>query len=133
MIRRGFWLLVGAAGGIVGYRRASALSRRAAEALGARPKRPGPVSGGTVSGGTVTRGTGTRGTVKRGTVKRRWARETIRFTRDVREGMDLYLTRHPGSGPSNLGAESRRTQAPAFIEASTGTSGGQRLPRKDNH
>jgi hypothetical protein len=54
MIRRGFWLLVGASAGIMGYRRLERLSRRGV------------------------------------------ARETIRFTRDVREGMDLYMARHPG-------------------------------------
>ena len=27
-------------------------------------------------------------------MQRHWARETIRFTRDVREGMDLYFARH---------------------------------------
>ena len=70
MIRRGFWVLAGAAGGIMGYRRASALSRQVSQALGARPKKPDAV-------------------------KRHWTRETIRFTRDVREGMDLYLARPP--------------------------------------
>jgi hypothetical protein len=68
MIRRGFWLLAGAAGGIIGYRRVSSLSRGVSETLGARPKKPGAV-------------------------KRHWAREAIRFTRDVREGMDLYSVR----------------------------------------
>lgn len=53
MIRRGFWLTVGAVAGIMGYRRVVSAK------------------------------------------KRRWVRETIRFTRDVREGMDLYMTRHP--------------------------------------
>ncbi len=52
MIRRGFWLLAGAAAGVMGYRRLEQLTRR------------------------------------------NWARETIRFTRDVREGMDLYMARH---------------------------------------
>jgi hypothetical protein len=54
MIRRGFWLVVGIVGGIMGYRRVERIARRS------------------------------------------WARETIRFTRDVREGMDLYMARHPG-------------------------------------
>jgi hypothetical protein len=59
MIRRGFWLAVGAAGGIVAYRRVARVANRA------------------------------------------WARETIRFTRDVRTGMDLYMSRHPGRlGPT---------------------------------
>jgi hypothetical protein len=72
MIRRGFWLLVGAAGGITGYRRIASLGRRAS-------------------------GTG-------------WARETIRFTRDVREGMDLYMARHPGRPGLTLGANTDHTE-----------------------
>jgi hypothetical protein len=65
MIRRGFWLTVGAVGGIMGYRRVASLGRRA-------------------SG-------------------RGWARESIRFTRDVREGMELYMARHPGRPGPTLG------------------------------
>ena len=89
MIRRGFWLLAGAAGGIIGYRRASSLTRKVSATLGARPERPGAV-------------------------KRRWGRETIRFTRDVREGMDLYTVRHRAQGSPTLGegARSRRPPAP---------------------
>jgi hypothetical protein len=79
MIRRGFWLLAGAAGGIMGYRRVSSLSRQVSETLGARPKTPGAV-------------------------KRHWARESIRFTRDVREGMDLYLSRHAAPARPTLSA-----------------------------
>jgi hypothetical protein len=77
MIRRGFWLIVGAAGGIMGYRRVVSLGRRASGTLGA----------------------GRQHARKRG-----WARETIRFTRDVREGMDLYTARHPGRPGPTLGA-----------------------------
>jgi hypothetical protein len=80
MIRRGFWLLAGAAGGIIGYRRASSLTRQVSETLGTRPKRPGVVK------------------------RRHWARETIRFTRDVREGMDLYMSRHPAPTRPTLSA-----------------------------
>ena len=81
MIRRGFWLLAGAAGGIMGYRRVSSLSRQVSETLGARQKQPG--------------------SAKRRSAKRHWARETVRFTRDVREGMDLYLSRQgPRQGPT---------------------------------
>ena len=79
MIRRGFWVVAGAAGGIMGYRRASALSRQVSQALGARPKKPGAA-------------------------KRHWARETIRFTRDVREGMDLYSVRQEARGKPTLGS-----------------------------
>jgi hypothetical protein len=82
VIRRGFWLLAGAAGGIMGYRRVSSLSRQVSETLGARPKRPGAV-------------------------KRHWARETIRFTRDVREGMDLYFDRQQARSAHTLGASAR--------------------------
>ena len=118
MIRRGFWLVVGAAGGIMGYRRVSSLSRQVSETLGARPKRPGAV-------------------------KRHWAREAIRFTRDVREGMDLYLSRHPGGERSNLGAGPQRSPAPPFVEAPSRMRGREGLPsvqhrdahqnEKDNH
>ncbi len=41
MIRRGFWLLVGATGGIMGYRRVTALGRQ----LSRRPGQPGPLGG----------------------------------------------------------------------------------------
>jgi hypothetical protein len=78
VIRRGFWLVLGAAGGIAGYRRASAATRQLAETLGARPGKPGAV-------------------------KRHWARETIRFTRDVREGMDLYYVRQASAKAPSLG------------------------------
>jgi hypothetical protein len=55
MIRRAFWLGAGAAAGIMGYRRVSALGRR----LDPRKQRHA-------------------------------VRDTIRFARDVREGMDIY-------------------------------------------
>lgn len=85
MIRRGFWVAVGAAGGILGYRRVSQLGRQVSEALGGRAGRPG-------------------------TARRHWARETIRFTRDVREGMELYSARRNGGEHPTLdhSAESRR-------------------------
>jgi hypothetical protein len=100
MIRRGFWLVVGAAGGIMGYRRASSLSRQVSERLGAQPRKPGAVNQGKP---------GAANQKKPGAVKRHWARETIRFTRDVREGMDLYSARHPREERSSLGRESRRS------------------------
>jgi hypothetical protein len=100
MIRRGFWLIVGAAGGIMGYRRASSLGRQVSERLGARPRKPGTAN---------PKKHGTANPKKPGAVKRHWARETIRFTRDVREGMDLYSARHPREERSSLGRESRRS------------------------
>jgi hypothetical protein len=62
MIRRGFWLTVGAVGGIMAYRRVAHVTQKGL------------------------------------------ARETIRFTRDVRDGMDLYIARHPGESGPTLGA-----------------------------
>ena len=93
MIRRGFWLVVGAAGGIMGYRRASALGRRVSETLGTRPQR--------------------KGTQRPGAKRRHWARETLRFTRDVRQGMDLYSARQQARSAPTLGAgaDSRRSYA----------------------
>jgi len=79
MIRRGFWLLAGAAGGIMGYRRVSSLTRQVSETLGARSQR------------------------QQAAVRRHWAREAIRFTRDVREGMELYSARHPRASRPTLG------------------------------
>jgi hypothetical protein len=79
VIRRGFWLVVGAAGGIMGYRRVSALGRQVSQTLGGRPE-------------------------GRAVVQRHWARESIRFTRDVREGMDLYFDRQQARAAPTLGA-----------------------------
>jgi hypothetical protein len=83
MIRRGFWLLAGAAGGIMGYRRASSLARQVSETLGSRSQR------------------------QQAAARRHWAREAIRFTRDVREGMALYSARHPRASRPTLGAGTR--------------------------
>ena len=87
MIRRGFWLTVGAAGGIMGYRRVSALSRQLSETLGGR----------TSSQGQLRHSASPRR-------KRHWARETLRFTRDVREGMDAYIARQQSRPAPTLGA-----------------------------
>jgi len=83
MIRRGFWLTAGAAAGIYGYRRASALGRRLSGTLNLT----GP-------GDPAQR-------ARRGAVA--LARETIAFTRDVREGMAQYRLAHPAPEGSNLG------------------------------
>jgi hypothetical protein len=70
MIRRGFWLTVGAVGGIMGYRRAVSLARQ--------------VKGRSVARDAI-----------------RATREVQGFSRDVREGMDLYSARHPRAvGPT---------------------------------
>jgi len=89
MIRRGFWVAVGAAGGIMAYRRVARVF-----APGGRP--PGdPPPGGTARPPRPPWGA---------------ARETIRFTRDVREGMDEYKARHPGRPGPTLGANTDHTE-----------------------
>jgi hypothetical protein len=82
MIRRGFWLVLGAALGVTGYRRAGKLAR--AMLPGRRPAGRGARS--------ARRGTG----------------GTAAFLRDVRDGMDEYLDRHPGHpGPTLEGQQVR--------------------------
>jgi hypothetical protein len=100
MIRRGFWLTAGAVSGIWGYRRVAAAGRRVSASL---------TSGGTLKL-TDTRA-GARSAsrqVGRGAVT--LARETYRFTRDVREGMELYTARHPAPAGSTLSTD-RTTDA----------------------
>jgi hypothetical protein len=107
VIRRGFWLTAGAVTGIYGYRRVSALGRRLSASLnpadagtakrtakrtakqGAKLARPGQ---------HTARRTASRTAI-------RAARETYRFTRDVREGMDLYMARHSTPAGSTLGPD----------------------------
>jgi hypothetical protein len=94
MIRRGFWLAVGATAGIMGYRRAASLGRSLSGTLmldrGADAERSG-VAGAKPAASPKRQ-------VARGVTRRtiRLTRDVRRFNRDVREGMDLYLVRHPG-------------------------------------
>jgi hypothetical protein len=76
MIRRVFWVTVGATGGIMGYRRVAALGQR--------------LSGKAAGQRSLTLG---------GTIR---ATRTVRsFSRDVREGMELYSARRPRAvGPT---------------------------------
>jgi hypothetical protein len=77
MIRRVFWLTVGATGGIMGYRRVAALGQR--------------VSG---KGAAGQRSLALGGTI-------RATRAARSFSRDVREGMELYSARRPRAvGPT---------------------------------
>jgi hypothetical protein len=97
MIRRGFWLTAGAVTGIYGYRRVCAVGRR----LSARLDPAKPVADLTRQA-SLTRQARLAG---RGAIG--MARETFRFTRDVREGMDLYMARYSGPAGSTLGARGR--------------------------
>jgi hypothetical protein len=115
MIRRGFWLTAGAVTGIYAYRRVSALSRRLSASLNpagpaqeARPARQVRQVGGArqVHRGARQVHRGAR-QVHRGAIGA--ARETYRFTRDVREGMDLYAARHSRSAGSTLSTDHEST------------------------
>jgi hypothetical protein len=129
MIRRGFWLAVGATGGIMGYRRVSSLGRQLSATLspagpraGAERSATGPTTAGAGRGGQPISGRARRGLV-RGSI--RLTRDARMFSRDVREGMDLYMVRHRAQGSPTLGAgvQSRRSPAPPpLIEAPGATT-----------
>jgi hypothetical protein len=95
MIRRGFWLAAGAVTGIYGYRRVSAAGRRLSASLNpAGPAAALPQNAQNARSAQLAR-QGRRTAL-------RAARETYRFTRDVREGMDLYMARHSEPPDSTL-------------------------------
>jgi hypothetical protein len=109
MIRRGFWLTAGAVTGIWGYRRVAAAGRRVSASLtpGGTPKLADTRA-------DTRAGTGMAGRqARRGAVA--LAVQTYRFTRDVREGMDLYMARHPAPTGSTLSAD-RSTDHDALPE-----------------
>ena len=98
MIRRGFWLTVGAVAGIAGYRRVSAVGRRVSGRLtrGGAPSLNGPGLNGPGLNANSLNGPSLNA--------QNLARQAIGFARDVRAGMDLYMARHsPPEGPT-LGA-----------------------------
>jgi hypothetical protein len=80
MIHRGFWLTAGAVTGIYGYRRVSAIGRRLSGTLNLSEPAPRRARRGAVA----------------------LSIQTYRFTRDVREGMELYLARHSVPAGSTL-------------------------------
>jgi len=105
VIRRGFWLTAGAVTGIMGYRRVSAVGRRISATLSPRTTLSPRAA---LSPGATPRATpraslspgGRPRLTRRGAVG--MARETFRFARDVREGMELYMARHSASAGSTL-------------------------------
>ena len=100
MIRRGFWLTAGAVTGIYSYRRVSAAGRRLSASLN--------LAGSGASAAIGPRLAREAGLGRRGVI--RLARETYRFGRDVREGMDLYLARPPATaGLTTLATDSTLT------------------------
>jgi len=92
MIRRMFWLIVGAALGVAGYRRVSRLARTVT--LGGRRSADASTPGaqGSRVGG--------------------WAQRAAVFARDVREGMELYADRHPALTGRTLGIHQARARRP---------------------
>ena len=92
MIRRGFWLTAGAVTGIYGYRRVSAAGRRLSASL---------TPGASLAPGTSVK---PRGRSAR-TGALRLTRQTYRFTRDVREGMELYRVAHSAPAGSTLSTD----------------------------
>jgi hypothetical protein len=132
MIRRGFWLTTGAVTGIVAYRRVSAVGRRVSASLA-------PTTG-------LTSTAGLSSTAKRSTVARRnpprplitvrgtsrqtlrAAREAYRFSRDVREGMEIYRLAHSEPSGSTLSEDRTedRTRAASRSRAATRTRAANR-------
>ena len=140
MIRRGFWLAVGAAGGIIGYRRVSSIGRQLSATLSpaaprgeAAPAGNGAPSNGPAVGrhGQPLSGRARRGLV-RGTI--RLTRDARMFSRDVREGMDLYMVRHRAQGSPTLGAgaSSRRSPAPPPVIGAPGATTANDEREKDD-
>jgi len=153
MIRRGFWLVVGATGGIMGYRRVSSLGRQLAGTLSPAARDAGAVGAGqpgdavTPNGASAGSGSTTaldrkaldrkalsrkarRGLV-RGTI--RFTRDARRFSRDVREGMDLYMVRRAATGSPTLdaGAQSRRPPARPIAPAPGATTDNDERAKDD--
>ena len=101
MIRRGLWLTAGAVTGIYAYRRVSALGHR----LSARLDPAGATQEAALIQGARLARQGRRGAVTA-------ARETYRFTRDVREGMALYTARRSAPADSTLSTDHATTYEP---------------------
>jgi hypothetical protein len=138
MIRRGFWLAVGATGGIMGYRKVSSLGRQLSATLSTAGPRPGAEQspGGQPTAAAPRRGQPLSGRARRGLVRGtiRFSRDARMFSRDVREGMDLYMVRHRAQGSPTLGAgaRSRRPPAPApVIEAPGATTANDERVKDD--
>jgi hypothetical protein len=103
VIRRGFWLVLGAAAGITGYRRASRLLQSfrppATASAGAVVLRsPGPLTGRKLLAGAARAGRG--------------AAASAAFVRDVRDGVAEYLDQQE-SGPARTLESQRDHRGPA--------------------
>jgi hypothetical protein len=139
VIRRGFWLAVGAATGIYGYRRVSAVGRRLSASL--NPAEPAAALTPSARSAQSAQSARSARSAQSARLARRGgrgaiglARETYRFTRDVREGMDLYMARHSAPAGSTLGAQDAPGTTNARPRSLPGSAKTNHDPRpKDGH
>jgi len=133
-MRRVFWLSVGAAAGITGYRRATAMGRAVSLRVAGDRSRELPVPLGPAQPNGTGQGPAPRPAAarpraaSRSTVRAAWrtsraawrtqkaaiaqVRAAGRFARDVREGMDMYMSRLQGRPGSTLATTARTAGAP---------------------
>jgi hypothetical protein len=102
MIRRGFWLVLGATLGVSGYRRASRLAHSVAPASSAA--RAGAGAGALARRSPLTSRRILRGAARAG----RSTAEGAAFVRDVRDGMAEYLDRQASDAGRTLESERGR-------------------------
>ena len=139
MIRRGFWLAAGAVTGIYGYRRVSSAGRRLSASLNpaepaTAPTRSTQSARSTQNARSVQSARSTRLARRGGRGAIGLARETYRFSRDVREGMDLYMARHSAPAGSTLGAQDAPGTTNARPRSLPGSAKTNHDPRpKDGH
>jgi hypothetical protein len=110
MIRRGFWLVAGAAIGVAGYRKATRLART----LTGQPTVPRLTQGSAAGGASWPVRLASGG------------RSTAAFVRDVRAGMAEYRAEHGRPGPAG-GPGGRGTPGPADDRARRGGQIGRSL------
>jgi len=132
VIRRGFWLTAGAVAGIYGYRRASAVAHRLSATLNPGARQAPPAGLALRAGRARTAGLApTAGRhARRGVLA--VAREAYRFTRDVREGMELYKRGHSAPGAndpaSRLGGDTAVPDRPRGTPRESTLTGDHPLP-----
>jgi hypothetical protein len=117
MIRRGFWLVAGAAIGVAGYRKATRLARTLSGQSSLPRLTPGG-GGASVTPWTVRVGSG--------------ARSTAAFVRDVRAGMTEYRVGQANGGALHDGQIGRSlgSRSPENPGGQAQPGAGQRGPRE---
>jgi hypothetical protein len=108
MIRRGFWLVLGATLGVAGYRRASRMARSLTQ--GAAPRASAPAGRLVLRAPEISSRSVIAGAARAG----RAAAESAAFVRDVREGVAEYRERQdPAAGHTLEGQQGRSEQSGA--------------------